>query len=79
MKASLLLVLNEQGQVLRFEITPSDTRDLIRNTLLSIWNIPGRDVITECIYTDNVKADKLSIEAAYNCLSQHQEKTIDVL
>lgn len=65
--------MNEFGAVVRYKIVPNDTRVYIAALLNDIWTIPGRTILTKCVYTDNVRVDSQIIE---NCfLASHPELT----
>jgi hypothetical protein len=43
--------------VLAAKIVPSDERRFVVDQIEKIWNTPGRQVSTKCIYTDNARVD----------------------
>ena len=62
--ASLLLILNENGEVLTYKIVSNDRREELYKLLLDIWKNSERKIITECVYTDNPKVDESFIQKA---------------
>ena len=63
--ASLLLILNENGEVLTYKIVSNDRREELYKLLLDIWKNSERKIITECVYTDNPKVDESFIQKAF--------------
>jgi hypothetical protein len=76
--ASLLIVLNEIGQILAFKVVPSDTRSFLQEMLKEIWTTPDLSVKCDAIYTDNPKVDKNAILTTYHSTFPDQIDTLDV-
>lgn len=54
-------MLNEDGQVLKSKVVPSDEGKHIQKTLTAIWQTKGRTAVTGHVFTDNsVKGNAMS-------------------
>ena len=66
LRASLLIILNENGCVLSYKVVNNDRREELYDLLLELWSTVNRVVITECVYSDNPKVDSSFILKAFN-------------
>jgi hypothetical protein len=78
LSASLLIILNEHGQVLSFEVVPSDSRSYLGELLKEIWTTPGLSVNCEAVYTDNPKIDKGGILNIFGSIFPDDQDCMDV-
>jgi len=58
--------LNEDGFIVVFKLVSNDRREEIYNLLSELWKTPKREVLTECVYTDNPKVDSSFIQQAFD-------------
>ncbi len=54
LSSSLLLVLNEDGQVLNYKIVPNDRREHVETCLNEIWTEPDAQKIYEVVYSVSI-------------------------
>ena len=65
LSCSLLIILNEDGMVLAYDIVPNDKRELISKLFMDIWNTPNRQKVCLAVYSDNPKSDKNCILVSF--------------
>jgi len=72
LKASLFVVMDEGGAVHWFNIVPCDSREYMRTAFRDIWDTPSRQVITQAVYTDNVRTDTNTLQDTFMTVSSHE-------
>ena len=76
MKASLFIVLNEVNDVVAYKIVPNDKREHVGGVLETIFE--ESPIVTKAIYTDNPRADKSIVEAAFGIYFNGKILTLQV-
>jgi len=65
--------------VLNYALTPTDERSYVTKCLEKVWLTPGRNVITEAIYTDNIRSDKAIIEKCFISCYPSSETIVSII
>jgi hypothetical protein len=76
-KASLFIILNENGAVLAYQICPNDKKEIVLDLFEEIWLTEGRTVKTRFIFTDNVKKDQASLKKRF--LKIHPNHSVSII
>ena len=63
--ASVLSILNEDGDVLYTRIVPSTKHEHVKEAFDEIYSTPGRTVVTAHIFTDNFHADNGELRSTW--------------
>ena len=64
LKASLLVIMNEDNAVVFHKIVPNDTKEYLSELLSDIWS--NSEVITKAMYTDHPAKDSKTIISNWN-------------